>query len=300
MIWGVALAVVVGTVMGLMGAGGSILTVPILVYVVGMDAVTATAYSLFVVGVTSVVGAASYWRRGSVHVRAAVAFSIPSLLVVFGTRLWLVPAIPQRLGTVAGTEVSKDLFILVLFAVIMGLSALSMIVRPRYAVHVIGAGGAGSDGAAPEAPRPTTAAPVAAARGGGRPASSQPPAKVSIPLIALEGTVIGVLTGVVGAGGGFAIVPALAVFARLPMRVAVGTSLTIIAAKSLVGFLGDIAVESSFDWGLLLAFTALAVAGILLGSRLGRLVPGARLRPAFGWFVLLAAAGILIRELVLG
>jgi len=299
MIWGVALAVVVGTVMGLMGAGGSILTVPILVYVVGVDAVTATAYSLFVVGVTSVVGAASYWRRGSVHVRAAVAFSIPSLLVVFGTRLWLVPAIPRQLGTVAGVEVSKDLFILVLFAVIMGLSALSMIVRPRYAVHVIGADGGGSDGAAP-APRPTTAAPVAAARGGGRPASSQPPVKVSVPLIALEGAVIGVLTGVVGAGGGFAIVPALAVLARLPMRVAVGTSLTIIAAKSLFGFLGDVAVESSFDWGLLLAFTGLAVVGILLGSRLGRLVPGTRLRPTFGWFVLLAAAGILVRELVLG
>ena len=290
MIWGVALAVVVGTIMGLAGAGGSILTVPILVYVVGVDAVTATAYSLFVVGVTSVVGAASYWRNDLVNVRAAVAFSIPSLLVVYCTRRWLVPAIPQQLGTVAGIEVSKEMFILVLFAVIMGLSALSMIVRPRYAVAVIGAAAAiaGSDSATREAPRPRTA-----------PADS-PPVKVSIPLIALEGAVIGVLTGVVGAGGGFAIVPALAVFARLPMRVAVGTSLTIIAAKSLFGFLGDLAVESKFDWGLLLAFTALAVVGILLGSRLGRLVPGTRLRPAFGWFVLLAAAGILTRELVLG
>ena len=289
MIWGVALAVVVGTIMGLAGAGGSILTVPILVYVVGVDAVTATAYSLFVVGATSVVGAASYWRNDLVNVRAAVAFSIPSLLVVYCTRRWLVPAIPPQLGTVAGIEVSKEMFILVLFAVIMGLSALSMIVRPRYAVAVIGAAAAiaGSDSATREAPRPRTA-----------PADS-PPVKVSIPLIALEGAVIGVLTGVVGAGGGFAIVPALAVFARLPMRVAVGTSLTIIAAKSLFGFLGDLAVESNFDWGLLLAFTALAVVGILLGSRLGRLVPGTRLRPAFGWFVLLAAAGILMRELVL-
>ena len=291
MIGGVALAVVVGTIMGLAGAGGSILTVPILVYVVGVDAVTATAYSLFVVGVTSAVGAASYWRNDLVNVRAAVAFSIPSLLVVFCTRRWLVPAIPQQLGTVAGIEVSRDLFILVLFAVIMGLSATSMIVRPRYAVAVIGAAAAamaGSDAATQEAPRPRTA-----------PADS-PPVKVNIPLIALEGAVIGVLTGVVGAGGGFAIVPALAVFARLPMRVAVGTSLTIIAAKSLFGFLGDVAVESDFDWGLLLAFTGLAVVGILLGSRLGRLVPGTRLRPAFGWFVLLAAAGILMRELVLG
>ena len=287
MIWGVALAVIVGTVMGLIGAGGSILTVPILVYVVGADAVTATAYSLFVVGVTSVVGAASYWRNDLVNVRAAVAFSIPSLLVVFCTRRWLVPAIPQQLGTVAGIEVSKDLFILVLFAVIMGLSALSMIVRPRYAVHAIGADGAGSDGA-PGAARPRAES------------VDPPPVKVSIPLITLEGAVIGVFTGVVGAGGGFAIVPALAVFARLPMRVAVGTSLTIIAAKSLFGFLGDLTVEGDFDWGLLLAFTALAVVGILLGSRLGRLVPGTRLRPAFGWFVLLAATGILMRELVLG
>ena len=286
-LWGVALAVVVGAIMGLAGAGGSILTVPILVYVLGVDAVTATAYSLFVVGVTSVVGAATYWRRGLVHVRAAVAFSIPSLLVVFCTRRWLVPAIPPQLGTVAGVEVSKDLFILVLFAVIMGLSALSMIVRPRFAAGMIGNGGAGTPGGAHR--RPPAAAAVTAA-----------PVKVSIPLVALEGTVIGALTGVVGAGGGFAIVPALVVFAHLPMRVAVGTSLTIIAAKSLFGFLGDLTLESRFDWGLLLAFTALAVAGILLGSRLGRLVPGARLRPAFGWFVLVAAAAILVRELVLG
>lgn len=303
MLWGVALAVVVGAIMGLTGAGGSILTVPILVYVVGIDAVTATAYSLFVVGVTSVVGAANYWRRGLVHVRAALAFSIPSLLVVFLTRRWLVPAIPPQLGRVAGVEVSKELFILVLFAVIMGLSALSMIVRPRFAAPVAGNGGTGNGGAAAvELPPPVRSAAAAApAKAGVPPAEGiVPPAKVSVPLVVLEGAVIGVLTGVVGAGGGFAIVPALAVFARLPMRVAVGTSLTIIAAKSLFGVLGDLSRESRFDWGLLLAFTALAVAGILLGSRLSRLVPGTRLRPAFGWFVLAAAGGILVRELALG
>lgn len=291
MLWGVGLAVLVGAIMGLTGAGGSILTVPILVYVVGIDAVTATAYSLFVVGVTSAVGAANYWRRGLVHLRAAAAFSIPSLLVVFLTRRWLVPAIPDQLGTVAGVEVSKDLFILVLFAVIMGLSALSMIVPPRFAAGAGGNGGA-ETAALVELPPP------AASPGASAPATA--PAKISIPLVALEGTVIGVLTGVVGAGGGFAIVPALVVFSRLPMRVAVGTSLTIIAAKSLFGVLGDVTQGSSFDWRLLLSFTALAVAGILLGSRLSRLVPGSKLRPAFGWFVLAAAAGILIRELLLG
>ena len=126
------------------------------------------------------------------------------------------------------------------------------------------------------------------------------PVKVSIPLAALEGTVIGVFTGVVGAGGGFAIVPALVVLSRLPMRVAVGTSLTIIAAKSLAGFVGDVTLQGHFDWGLLLAFAALAVVGIVAGSRIGRHLPGDRLRPAFGWFVLLAAAGILVRELVFG
>lgn len=293
MLWGVALAVVVGAIMGLTGAGGSILTVPILVYVVGVDAVTATAYSLFVVGVTSAVGAASYWRRGLVHLRAAAAFSVPSLIVVFLTRRWLVPAIPEQLGAVAGVEVTKELFILVLFAVIMGLSALSMIAPPRFAAGAAGNGGAeGAEGAAlvelpPPVDGPAAAAPAAA------------PAKISIPLVALEGTLIGVLTGVVGAGGGFAIVPALVVFSRLPMRVAVGTSLTIIAAKSLFGVLGDLTRDGSFDWPLLLSFTALAVAGILLGSRLSRLVPGAKLRPAFGWFVLAAAAGILLRELLL-
>lgn len=303
MLWGVALAVVVGAIMGLTGAGGSILTVPILVYVVGIDAVTATAYSLFVVGVTSVVGAASYWRRGLVHLRAALAFSIPSLLAVFLTRRWLVPAIPPQLGRVAGVEVSKELFILVLFAVIMGLSALSMIVRPRFAAPAAGNGGTGNGGAAAvELPPPARSAAAAAPAKAGVPPTEGivPPAKVSVPLVVLEGAVIGVLTGVVGAGGGFAIVPALAVFARLPMRVAVGTSLTIIAAKSLFGVLGDLSRESRFDWGLLLAFTALAVAGIVLGSRLSRLVPGTRLRPAFGWFVLAAAGGILVRELALG
>ncbi len=350
MIWGIALALAVGAIMGLTGAGGSILTVPILVYVVGVDAVTATAYSLFVVGVTSTVGAASYCRRGQVDVRAAVAFSIPSLVVVFLTRSLLVPAIPAELGTVAGVAVSKDLFILVLFAVIMSLSAVSMIARPRYRLNMTGRAGAESGPvAAPAATAPTTAAtpaaaPVepAAATGrlvaalgrlvagaawpasaragtaasarsgpaaepapaplelGERAADSHGAAKVSIPLAALEGTVIGVFTGVVGAGGGFAIVPALVVFSRLPMRVAVGTSLTIIAAKSLAGFVGDVTLQGHFDWRLLLAFTALAVVGILAGSGIGRRVPGAKLRPAFGWFVLVAAVGILVRELLLG
>ena len=308
LIWGIALALAVGAIMGLSGAGGSILTVPILVYVVGVDAVTATAYSLFVVGVTSTVGAASYWRRGQVNVRAAVAFSVPSLVVVFFTRSLLVPAIPAQLGTVGALAITKELFILVLFAVIMALAAVSMIAKPRYRLGLTGnaTGKAAEPPPPPAAHEPAASMPAApgterAAESGAAPGTAPGgPVKVSIPLAALEGTVIGVFTGVVGAGGGFAIVPALVVLSRLPMRVAVGTSLTIIAAKSLAGFAGDVALQADFDWGLLLAFTALAVVGILAGSRIGRHVPGARLRPAFGWFVLVAAAGILVRELLLG
>jgi hypothetical protein len=297
LIWGIALALVVGAIMGLAGAGGSILTVPILVYVVGIDAVTATAYSLFVVGVTSVVGAVSYWRRGQVHIRAAVAFSIPSLVVVFLTRSLLVPAIPAQLGTIGPLMITKELFILVLFAVIMGLAALSMIAKPRYRLSLAEAPDSADQN---ERSRPPAAPADAARESGSVDGDPSAQVKVSIPLAVVEGTVIGLFTGVVGAGGGFAIVPALVVLSRLPMRIAVGTSLTIIAAKSLAGFVGDVALQEHFDWRLLLAFTALAVAGILAGSRLGRYVPGDKLRPAFGWFVLVAAAGILVRELALG
>ena len=355
-----ALALVVGAVMGLTGAGGSILTVPILVYVVGVDAVTATAYSLFVVGVTSAVGAASYWRRGLVHTRAAVAFAIPSLIAVFLTRRFLLPAIPDRLGTVAGLAVSKELFILLLFAVIMALSAVAMIIPPRHprakvdragvsrgagrgsgndaglssdassgagsgpgsdaglASHAgVGSGlgsGAGPGSGAGVGPRSGPGTGLGSGAGLGSDAGSGPRSggglgsgagatgsiRISVPLAAVEGALIGVFTGIVGAGGGFAIVPALAVYVRLPMRVAVGTSLTIIAAKSLIGFLGDVTLPGTFDWPLLVAFSALAVVGILAGSRLGHLIPGTKLRAAFGWFVLAAAAAILLRELLTG
>ena len=216
----------------------------------------------------------------------------------------------------------------------MALAALSMIAKPRYRLSLSEAPGRAGRSDAPvsgawsekaarramlghryssssmsrsdrtasgatERPRlrSETPDPARKSTADGKPAA---PVKVSIPLAVVEGAVIGVLTGVVGAGGGFAIVPALVVLSRLPMRVAVGTSLTIIAAKSLAGFAGDLALQADFDWGLLLAFTALAVVGILAGSRIGRHVPGAKLRPAFGWFVLVAAAGILVRELLLG
>lgn len=119
--------------------------------------------------------------------------------------------------------------------------------------------------------------------------------KFNYPMIVLEGSVVGVLTGIVGAGGGFLIIPALVMFSRLPMKMAVGTSLAIIAAKSLIGFIGDVQ-NLPINWVFLLTFSALAIAGTLIGARLSGKVPDTKLKPAFGWFILIIGIGIIIKE----
>jgi uncharacterized membrane protein YfcA len=267
MIFGIALALAVGLVMGLVGAGGSILTVPIMVYVLGVDAVTATAYSLLVVGATSAVGAIGYWRRGLVDRATALWFAAPAVVAVFSVRRFVIPALPETFGTVGPLALTREVAILLLFALIMALSSVAMIRQP------------------PEPPAGDPAAP---------PARRHPWRPV------VEGVVVGSVTGLVGAGGGFAIIPALVVWAGLPMRVAVGTSLTIIAFKSLVGFGGDGANYREFDWVLLAAFTGLASLGVVLGGRLSHRVPAELLRRGFGWFVLGAAGAIVTAELVRG
>lgn len=256
---GFVAAMFIGVTLGLIGGGGSILTVPSLVYLSGVEPVPATAYSLFVVGLTALVGAAVYMRQGLVSYRTAVVFGIPSLASVYLTRRLLVPAIPAELGSVAGVPVSRDLAIMLLFAVLMIAASASMIRR-------------------------------------GRPEQEGDGIRYNYPLIFLEGLVVGVLTGLVGAGGGFLIIPALVLLARLPMKLAVGTSLLIIAAKSLVGFTGDLA-QMDVNWSFLALFSAFAVAGIILGTWLTRFVPGSRLKPAFGWFTLVMGVYIIGREL---
>jgi uncharacterized membrane protein YfcA len=252
-------AIVIGVTLGLIGGGGSILTVPSLVYLADVQPVPATAYSLFVVGLTALVGAGAYMRQGLVSYRTAVVFGVPSLLAVFATRRFLVPAIPVDLGSVAGIAVSRDLAVMLLFAVLMVAASVSMIRR-------------------------------------GREKNTEEGIHFHYPMIVLEGTVVGILTGLVGAGGGFLIIPALVLLARLPMKLAVGTSLLIIAAKSLVGFTGDLA-QMDMNWNFLLLFSAFAVGGILLGTWLTRFVPGHRLKPAFGWFTLAMGVYIIGREL---
>ncbi len=260
-------AIFIGLTLGIMGGGGSILTVPVLVYLMGVSPVLSTAYSLFVVGSTAVVGAASYLRRGLVSLRTAAVFLLPSLLAVFGVRKVLLPAIPHELFVIGSMLVTKDLLVLIAFAGLMVAAATSMISGPRAATLP----------------------------------ANEPPAVVACnyPLVLGIGLVVGALTGFVGAGGGFLIIPALVLGARLPMKQAVGTSLAIIALNSLIGFSGDLVAGTPVAWPFLLGFWAFALAGIALGTYLARFIPGARLKPAFGWFTLAMGTFILVKELML-
>ncbi|GAB3308369.1 sulfite exporter TauE/SafE family protein [Hymenobacter tenuis] len=265
-LFGYFAAIVIGLSLGIMGGGGSILTVPVLVYLMGVSPVLSTAYSLFVVGSTSVVGASGYFRKGLVSFPTALVFLATSLVSVFLTRKVVMPAIPQDLFTIGNLAFTKDLLVLVAFAGLMVAAAASMI-RTSQAEEVLEDDLHHTHGS-------------------------------SYLLILTVGAVIGVLTGFVGAGGGFLIIPALVLLARLPMKTAVGTSLVIIAVNSLMGFAGDLSAGTPVDWPFLLGFLAFAVAGIVLGTYLARFIPGARLKPAFGWFTLAMGTFILIRELL--
>ncbi|WP_019991161.1 sulfite exporter TauE/SafE family protein [Rudanella lutea] len=256
---GLSASVCVGISLGLIGGGGSILTLPILVYLLHINPVTSSAYSLFVVGTTSLVGAITYMRQRQVDYRVALVFSVPSFVAVYTSRHYLLPAIPESLGVVGSLTLTRNGVIMVLFSLLMLGAALSMI-RGQGCV--------------------------------GTPARSE---GLKLPLIAAEGALVGLLTGLVGAGGGFLIIPALVLLARLPMKIAVGTSLLIIAVKSLIGFTGDLS-HVAIDWSFLLRFTLLSVTGIFIGSHLSRYISGARLKKSFGYFVLLLGVYILLRE----
>ncbi|AIZ63576.1 permease [Hymenobacter sp. DG25B] len=265
-LFGYFAAIFIGLSLGIMGGGGSILTVPVLVYLMGVSPVLSTAYSLFVVGSTSVVGASGYFRKGLVSVPTALVFLATSLAAVFITRKLVMPAIPHELFTVGHVVFTKDLLVLVAFAVLMVVAAVSMI-RNQQAEEIL------TD-------------------------DLHHKHTINYPLILTVGAIVGLLTGFVGAGGGFLIIPALVLFARLPMKKAVGTSLVIIAINSLIGFTGDLSAGTAIDWMFLGGFLAFAVAGIVLGTYLARFIPGAKLKPAFGWFTLAMGTFILLRELV--
>jgi uncharacterized protein len=256
-------SVIIGISLGLIGGGGSILTVPVLVYLFGVSPVPATAYSLFIVGATSLVGTFPKYKRGQVNIKTAIIFGIPAIAAVYATRAFLVPLIPNEIFSAGSFSVTKSIMLMLLFAVLMVFASVSMI-REKKPVN-------GNE-------------------------NKKDIQKFNYPMILLEGAVVGVLTGLVGAGGGFLIIPALVLFSKLPMKQAIGTSLLIIAAKSLIGFTGDLS-QYKMDWPLLLTVTALAVTGIFIGNWLSHQIHGDKLKKGFGWFVLIMGIYIIVKEL---
>lgn len=256
-------SVFIGIALGLIGGGGSILTVPVLVYLFAINPVLATAYSLFIVGTTSIVGSVSYFRKGLVNTKTAIVFGIPSIAAVFLTRAYIVPSIPAIVFTMGNFVVTKNILLMLLFAVLMIFASYSMIKKDKgHTVEIRG---------------------------------NQ---QFNYPLILVEGIIVGMLTGLVGAGGGFLIIPALVLLSKLPMKEAVGTSLVIIAAKSLIGFFGENS-ETAIDWPFLLRVTTVAIGGIFIGMRLSKRIDGNKLKPAFGWFVLVMGVYIIVKETLL-
>lgn len=260
-ILGYLASILIGVSLGLIGGGGSILTVPVLVYLFGQDPVMATGYSLFIVGATSLFGSFRYFKRGLVNIRTAIVFGIPSIIAVYITRAYIIPIIPEEFFRVGTFMITKGVMLLIVFAVLMILSSYKMIAKEKNAEDNTG--------------------------------QMQ---KFNYPLILIEGLVVGALTGLVGAGGGFLIIPALVLLSKLPMKEAVGTSLLIIAAKSLIGFLGEIGT-TQIDWKFLSWVTFLAIMGIYVGMALSKRIDGVKLKPAFGWFTLVMGVYIIFREL---
>jgi uncharacterized membrane protein YfcA len=260
-IFGYIASVFIGISLGLIGGGGSILTVPVLVYLFGIDAFLATEYSLFIVGISSMVGSFSYFKKGLVDLKTAFIFGIPSIISIFVTRNFLLPLIPDEVFRMGNFIVSKDIFLLLLFAGIMITASYKMI-RKRVESKI----------------------------------ETFPSENNNTTLAVAEGSVVGILTGLVGAGGGFMIIPALVNLLKTPMKTAIGTSLVIISLNSLIGFFSTFNAMK-IQWNLLGTISAIAIGGILIGTQLSKKIDGKKLKPAFGWFILVMGIYIIIKEL---
>lgn len=258
---GLSASFAMGIILGLMGGGGSILTVPILVYLFAMAPTIATGHSLFVVGVTALIGSLLAMRRNEIDFRAGLAFAIPSVLGVNLSRGFILPRIPEVLTRAGGFTLTKEVLVMMAFAVLMVAASFSMLKK------------------------------------GNERGSMTTSASNRFALIAVGGLIVGMIAGFVGAGGGFLTIPALVIVVDLPMRVAVGTSLMIIAVQSLFGFAGDVLRGMPVEWSLLGPIAAFAVVGIVAGSAIAHRIKERKLKTAFGWFVLVMGFAILFEQL---
>lgn len=254
---------IMGTVLSLLGAGGSILTLPILVYLFKINAIEATSYSLLLVGMTALFGSVTYFKTKKIDLKVGIIFGIPSIFGVILARKVLVPYLPDQF-LFLGFEITKSFIIMVLFALLMIMSATLMIRNRKLAF---------------EKTKKSTEF------------------ERSV-IIVLEGLIVGQLTGFVGAGGGFLIIPALVLLTGLEMKTAIGTSLFIIAIKSLMGFGSDVLSGFQTDWTFVLYVIMCTIVGVVSGSLLSKKFSDNKLKMAFGYMTLIIGAYIIIEQLV--
>ncbi|MCH7784133.1 MAG: sulfite exporter TauE/SafE family protein [Bacteroidetes bacterium] len=260
-ILGYVCALIIGVSLGLIGGGGSILAVPILAYLFSIEEKAATAYSLFIVGASALVGGIKQHFKGYVDWKTAIVFGIPAIIGVSIVRTFVVPALPNVIFTFGDFDFTRRMVMFGLFALLMFPAAYSMIKSKK-----------------------------------DKPLDKPKRIKYRHLLILIEGLLVGAITGLIGAGGGFLIIPALVILANVEMKVAIGTSLIIIAVKSLIGFfLGD-ALIMEIDWMFLFVFTLLAFIGIFIGSYLSNFINGEKLKKGFGYFIIVMAIFIFYIE----
>lgn len=263
-ILGVLAFFIMGLTLGLIGGGGSILTVPILVYIFKQDPLLATASSLFIVGGTAAVGGIQYAIKKQVDIKTVLLFSLPSFIGVYLIRKLILPAIPDLIVINPELTITKSLIVMVSFSLIMLIASLKMILPQKNSQ------------------------------------TKTNPTSSTLKLFAhiiLNGLIVGAIAGFVGAGGGFLIIPALTVLLNLPMRLAVGSSLLIIAIQSLLGFMFTSNL-ASVEWNFLFTQITIAVIGILVGSYFNKFVPEKKLKIGFGYFVLLISLLVIAEQFI--
>lgn len=252
-------SIIIGLSLGLIGGGGSILAVPILVYLFHVHPEQATSYSLFIVGLTSMIGSYSHYRLGNLKIKSALVFAVPSILSLLFIRKMVLHLIPDTLFFINEFEITKNLLIMVVFAFLMIATSVSMIKKSKPQLETV---------------------------------------EINFKMLAIIGLFVGLIIGFLGAGGGFLIIPALLFFANLPMKQAVGTSLFIIFINSLIGFGGDLLGGVHLDFQLLFIISIMAIIGLFIGTQLSKKIDGAKLKPAFGWFVLVMGIYIIAKEII--
>jgi uncharacterized membrane protein YfcA len=253
---GYCLCLFIGFSLGLIGGGGSILTIPVLVFFFGIEPVLATTYSLFIVGVTAISGSIDHYRMRNIDYKTVLLFGIPSVIVLFIMRRWLLGLIPSTILRTDTWVLSKSLFIMIIFSITMLVAGWSMVKKTSH-THL--------------------------------------PENLSHSRLIMQGCITGAITGFIGIGGGFIIVPSLVLFAGLPMKRAIGTSLVIITINCIVGVLGNLEVAESLNFIFLSVLAALAIVGITIGTWSMRFIPDKQLKPVFGWIILVLSAVIFAR-----